>query len=183
MTEDDGRPVGACTVMLWDHFLHNAGLLHRAFEKGYRQDENYPGILDLTRGLKNDRLAMFEVLDADEFTRISHDIQTKCLLFHTFIKHERVCRIPGAKQDHFSTERWTDELAIIINTDHPEIQDDLEAKLAQARSDIENGRKFCLKLDFSDNVKKWYAEVCEDSRESFYQKSDETTKVKNLSVF
>ena len=183
VTRDDGRPIGACTVMLWDHFLHSPGLLHRAFEKGYRQGENYPEILDLTRGLENDRLAMFEVLNADEFARISHELQTKCLLFHTFIKHERVCRIPGGKRDHYSTERWTDELAVLINTDYPEIHDNLAAKLAQARSDIENGKKFCLRLDFSEGLKKWYGEVCEDSRISFYAKSYETNKVKNLSVF
>ena len=184
MTGDDGRPVGSCTVMLWDHFIHNPGLLHRAFEKGYRQGENYTEVLDLTRGLENERLAMFEVFNTDEFTRISQELQTKCLLFRTFIKHDRVCKTfsTGSKQ-HYSTERWTDELAVLINTEHPDIHDDLVSKLGQARSDIENGKKFCLRLDFTEGVKRWYGEVCEDSRISIYPKSYDTNTVKNLSVF
>lgn len=181
---EDGRPVGACTVMLWNHFIQSPGLLHRAFEKGYRQGENDHAILDLTRGLENERLAMFEVYNTDEFTRISQELQTKCLLFRTYIEHDRVCKISsGVKRDHYSTERWTDELAVLINTEHPDIHDDLISKLEQARSDIESGKKFCLRLDFTDGVKKWFGEVCESSRISFYPKSYDTDKVKNLSVF
>lgn len=181
--EEGNRSAEACTVMLWTHFLESPGLLHRNFEKGYRAGENYPDILDLTRGLENKRLTMFEIYSVDEFMRVSRDIQTRKLLFRTYIQHERVCQVTSQPKARYSTERWTDELAVLINTAHPAIRDDLRSKLEQAKADVANGRKFCLRLDFGQGLKKWFGDVCESSRISFYPKSYDTDKVKNLGIY
>ena len=173
----------ACTVMLWNQFIENPGLLHPQFERGYRTGQTYTDILDLTTGFENEKLTMFEVYNIDEFRRISHELQSRCLLFKTYIEHERVCKISETPKTRHSTERWTDELAVLINTDHPEIRNDLRSKLDQAKTDVETDRKFCLRLDFGQGLKKWFGDVCERSRISMYPKSYDTDTLKNISVF
>ena len=174
------RPSEACKVMLWDHFRESPWLLHENFEKGYRPGRNYPEVIDLTMGLENEWATMFDVYSVDGFMRISRDLQARCLLFRTYIEHDRVCRISDKS---YSTESWTDELAVLINTGHPKICNRLKSVFNDTETDITQGTKICLRLDFGDGLKKWYGHVCERSRSFRYPKSYETNKVNNISVF
>lgn len=182
--EGDGRRNEACTVMLWDHFIEMPGLLHPEFERGYIQGRSYEGVLDLTRGIYDEWATSFEVYSVNGLMRISQCLSTRCLLFRTYVEHERVTRVTDKS---WNTERWTDELAVLINTDHPAIRDHLRTKLKQAKTDVANGRKFSLRLDFKRGLRNWYGAACDGSTTrflgSFYDQEYETDKVKNISVY
>ena len=83
----------------------------------------------------------------------------------------------------YSTERWTDERAVLINTGHPVIRRKLQAVFSREETDIEQGNKTCLRLDFSKGLTEWYGHVCERSLSFRLPKSYEPNKVENISVF
>ncbi|CAC5364101.1 unnamed protein product [Mytilus coruscus] len=179
--------VPAMTIMLWNHFQEQPGMLHEEFKNGYYPGQSSERILDITGGLADDALAMFEVHSIDDFLHTSYDIQNKLLLFRTKIKHERVIRV---SEKHFNTEWWKDEFAVLVNTSSEEIRDKLVLRLQQARDDFEKGRKFCLQLDFSQGLESWYADVCERNTPvimHWYGRNDDRNygedSIENLSVF
>ncbi|CAG2257720.1 unnamed protein product [Mytilus edulis] len=136
--------IPAMTIMLWNHFQEQPGMLHEVYKNGY-----YPGgesskqILDITGGLGNDALAIFDVHSLDDFNHTSYDIQNKLLLFRTKIKHERVIRV---SDKHSNREWWKDEFAVLVNTSSEEIRDQLVSRLQQAREDFEKGKNFVCSL-------------------------------------
>ncbi|CAG2193092.1 unnamed protein product [Mytilus edulis] len=181
--------VPAMTMMLWNHFQEQPGLLHEVFKNGYYTGgQSSEQIIDITGGLANDALAMFDVNSLDDFNHTAHDIQNKLLLFRTKIKHERVIKV---SDKHFNREWWKDEFAVLVNTSSEEIRDQLVSRLQQAREDFEKGKKFCLQLDFSQGLESWYADVCEEAtpfiRQWWHTRNDDRNygedSIKNLSVF
>ncbi|XP_070566691.1 uncharacterized protein [Ptychodera flava] len=49
--------------------------------------------------------------------------------------------------------------AVLVNSSHPRIKEQLENGLDQARKCIRNGDKFALEFDFKDIVKSWFADT------------------------
>ena len=174
------RNFAACKVMLWHHFMDDPWLLHDSFERGYRPGREYPEIIDLTLGLGNEWAPVFEVYTVDKFMRLSRDFQARFILFRTYIEHDRVARISDKS---YSTERWTDELAVLINTGHPSVRRQLERAFSDVETDVRQGNKICLQLDFRKGLTEWYGKVCERSRSFRFGKAYETNKVENISVY
>ncbi|XP_062579294.1 uncharacterized protein LOC134241248 [Saccostrea cucullata] len=50
------------------------------------------------------------------------------------------------------------ELAVLVNTKFPTIQEVLTSKLNQATQAMQEGKRFCLKLKFGEAVMQWYAQ-------------------------
>ncbi|XP_077862430.1 uncharacterized protein LOC144344223 [Saccoglossus kowalevskii] len=49
--------------------------------------------------------------------------------------------------------------AVLVNTKHPHIKEQLQRGIDEARKYISNGEKFALEFDFSDLIKEWFADT------------------------
>lgn len=119
-------------------------------------------VFDMSGARLTHKLRELKVNNIEELHRVTNDLLSMPILFHIKVQHERT--------DHYVVvkvrKKWTDEFAVLVNTRHSRIRELMTDKLTQAMQYMQEGKKFCLKLDFGPSVRQWYSGIV-DSPVSF----------------
>ncbi|XP_022333691.2 uncharacterized protein LOC111130756 [Crassostrea virginica] len=142
------------TALRWGEFVANPHLLYslcRSSPNGDGADD----VINMTGAWTNPNNSEFKVENMEELQRVRNELLTKPILFHIKVEHN--------KTEHYVVMKvrkvWRDEFAVLVNTRHPTIREVLSQKLNEVTQHMQEGKKFCLKLNFGPPVKQWYSGV------------------------
>ncbi|XP_069110434.1 uncharacterized protein [Argopecten irradians] len=146
------------TAMLWSQFQACPPLLYNQFESTVRPGDvshHSNKVFDMSGALISHKLSELTVKSVEELHRLTNDLLNMPILFHIKVEHQRT--------DHYVAVRvrkmWKNEFAVLVNTRHPRIRELMTHKLTQAMQYMQEGKNFCLKLDFGPSMKQWYSGI------------------------
>ncbi|XP_062620867.1 uncharacterized protein LOC134282472 [Saccostrea cucullata] len=161
------------TVMLWKKFIGNPQLLYNLFCTSYPSDR----VLDMTGIWINSKLKELKVDNLEELQRLRNDLLTKPILFHVKVTHL-------TRNDHegvLKPRSWTKQFVVLVNTRHPSIREILSHKLNEITQKMQEGEKFCLKLDFGPPVQQWFSGVVDPY--FYWDSSRSSTDFGHMEIF
>ncbi|XP_060076787.1 uncharacterized protein LOC132556396 [Ylistrum balloti] len=153
------------TAMLWSQFQACPPLLYNLFESTVRPGDvshRSDRVFDMSGSLISHKLSELTVKNVEELHRLTNDLLSMPILFHIKVEHQRTDNYVVVKV----RKKWKDEFAVLVNTRHPRIRELITHKLTQAMQYMQEGKNFCLKLDFGPSVRQWYSGIV-DSQVSF----------------
>lgn len=157
----------AYTALKWGEFVAHPHLLYNLCPgSSNRREDN---VINMAGIWTNPNNREFKVESIAELERLRNDLLTKPILFHVKLQHH--------KTEHYVVMKvhktWKDEFAVLVNTRHPGIREVLTHKLLEITQHMQEGKKFCLKLDFGPAMKQWYSgavdsepDLCDNRRSS-----------------
>ncbi|XP_062589594.1 uncharacterized protein LOC134251224 [Saccostrea cucullata] len=158
-TDSDLSELPPYTALLWGQFLANPHLMYNLFSRGpngtsFASDH----VINMTGVWTNSKMSEFKVDSLEELQRVRNDLLTMPILFHIKVEHQKTENYAVIK----IRKKWKDEFAVLVNTRHPTIREILSHKLNEATQHMQEGKNFCLKLDFGPSVKQWYSGVVDN---------------------
>lgn len=166
-TDENSSQLPAYTALKWGEFVANPHLLYNLCPgSSNRREDN---VINMAGIWTNPNNREFKVESIEELERLRNDLLTKPILFHVKLQHH--------KTEHYVVMKvhktWKDEFAVLVNTRHPGIREVLTHKLLEITQHMQEGKKFCLKLDFGPAMKQWYSgavdsqpDLCDNRRSS-----------------
>ncbi|XP_052682668.1 uncharacterized protein LOC128163180 [Crassostrea angulata] len=164
-TAENSSQLPAYTALKWGDFVANPHLLYNLCPgpSNHRED-NW-----INLSYSRDYFLEFKVNNIEELERLRDEMLTKPILFHVKLEHH--------KTEHYLVVRvhktWKAEYAVLVNTRHPKIREVLTHKLLQITQHMQEGKKFCLQLDFGPSMRQWFSgavdkepDLCYDRRTS-----------------
>ncbi|XP_062566180.1 uncharacterized protein LOC134228542 [Saccostrea cucullata] len=110
-------------------------------------------VMDMTGVWINSELKELKVDSLEELQHLRNDLLTKPILFHIKVTHQTKKECEGIDVSRI----WKREFVVLVNTRHPSIREFLSYKLNEVTQKMQEGKRFCLKLDFSPPVKHWFS--------------------------
>ncbi|OWF48566.1 uncharacterized protein LOC110452914 [Mizuhopecten yessoensis] len=153
------------TAMLWSQFQACPPLLYNLFESTVRPGDvahQSDKVFDVSGSLISHKLSELTVKNIEELHRLTNDLLNMPILFHIKVEHQRTDNYVVVRV----RKKWKDEFAVLVNTRHPQIREMITNKLTQAMQYMQEGKNFCLKLDFGPSVRQWYSGIV-DSQVTF----------------
>ncbi|XP_069110442.1 uncharacterized protein [Argopecten irradians] len=110
---------------------------------------------DKVLDMRGDRIHReFKVKNAEELHNLTKALLNKPMLFDTELAHQRTEQL----MDCNIGARLTDFFVVLVNTRDPRIRELLTHRLVQAMQYMQEGKNFCLKLNFGASMKQWFSE-------------------------
>nr|XP_034309505.1 uncharacterized protein LOC105329109 isoform X2 [Crassostrea gigas] len=150
-TDENSSQLPAYTALKWGEFVANPHLLYNLCPgSSNRREDN---VINMAGIWTNPNNREFKVESIEELERLSNDLLTKPILFHVKLQHQKA-EYYGVMEVH---KTWKGEFAVLVNTRHPGIREVLTHKLLEITQHMQEGKEFCLQLDFGPAMKQWYS--------------------------
>uniref|UniRef100_K1R9E1 Uncharacterized protein n=1 Tax=Magallana gigas TaxID=29159 RepID=K1R9E1_MAGGI len=149
-TTGNSSQLPAYTALRWGEFVANPHLLYNLCPGSSNRIENKVMNMSIWTNPINRE---FKVESIEELERLSNDLLTKPILFHVKLQHQKA-EYYGVMEVH---KTWKGEFAVLVNTRYPGIREVLTHKLLEITQHMQEGKEFCLQLDFGPAMKQWYS--------------------------